>query len=124
MKKKASATLIKLAILLLSLPRKLLLPVNYNSAFSMAEKNRDTILTEAEIICLQLIPINTFLVTRLAVKWWFLYSREQIHGVSFSISGRESQTRHYTRKALAEGSLLRSSNHKFLIILLKDTEKM
>lgn len=123
MKKKASVTLIKLATLLLCLPRKLLLPVN-NSAFSMAEKNRDTILTEAKIICLQLKPINTFLVTRLAVKWWSLYSREQIHGVSFSISGRESQTRHYTRKALAEGSLLRSSNHKFLITSLKDTEKM
>lgn len=68
----------------------MVLPVNYNSAFSMAEKNRDTILSEARIICLQLIPINTFLVTRLAVKWWFLYSREQIHEVSFSISGRES----------------------------------
>lgn len=66
-----------------------MLPVNYNSAFSMAEKNRDTILTEAKDNLPSTIPINTFLVTRLAVKSWFLYSREQIHGVSFSLSGRE-----------------------------------
>lgn len=67
------------------------LPFNYNSAFSMAKKNRDTILTKAKTICLQLIPINTFQVTRLAVKWWFLYSREpSCEGFIFYLWKRES----------------------------------
>lgn len=50
------------------------LPFNYNSAFSMAKKNRDTILTKAKMILLQ--PINTFQMTGLAVKQWFLHSKE------------------------------------------------
>lgn len=98
-------------------------PFNYSSAFSMAKRNRNTILMKAKMICLQLIPINTFQVTGLSGKWWFSHGREQLcEGFIFSLW--KSQSRCYTCEASAEGSFLRKPNHMFLITSLKHTQKI
>lgn len=53
------------------------LPFNYNGfSYGKKKKNRNTRLTKARMICLQLIPINTFQVTRLAANWWFSHCKE------------------------------------------------
>lgn len=55
------------------------LAFNYNSAFSVVKKNGSIILAMARVICLPLIPINTFQEMWPEAQPWFSHSKVSMH---------------------------------------------